>query len=327
MPGPSTQIALSSLPFVAVGRGLEHYARDRQRHIAWASYVKAALSAVGVAATSELVTDQIVPWFPRYANISESVAFFCLVFVVLVEACLQLWLLPHFMRLQSLSRLILYRELYQWCGFWTSDALGVENLKNRAAALCPDLAKRSQEWLDDRIKNNKKPDGSDFHSPNEQDRDLRLLECLYENFSSWQSIAEHETGRKRNLTFAALIGSFVLLAVANASPSDLTIRMPFVTFILQFVLLKWCVDTYQDYLKWNMALGIFTERTCQLSEMKGTAGGNWQSLIHLLAADYAVATSKVAPASPESVEAVPFLTIERELIARKADRERSHRTP
>jgi hypothetical protein len=269
------------LPLISVARAVERLASDASSHERWA---RLAFFAFAFMASVCSV------WFSFTPMLQVSV----LLMAILAEFIITFVLKPRRDELVSLSRLILQREMYVASNLLSENSLSVISLKNKADATSPKVAEYAREWIQTRIQQGKKSDGSDFHSTTESPSEIRLLEILFENYSWWSELARRSA--KRMGWISTIVLGLVFLSLVVLGMASNGVRLQLIHVLLQTLILVAGLEVFARWLRWRDAAVEFESRRTELSQVI-TLEHTELGVLHSYVADYTVITRSVAPVS------------------------------
>lgn len=212
-----------------------------------------------------------------------------------LEIILQFFVEKRAHDLQTLARSMLQREIFISAAQTGEDSLSAVALKNQAEQSVGNAAERAVAWIQKRVKMGKKEDGSDFHSTEESDADLRLLDILFENYSWWSELAKAAEARLRIIMVVSAV--VTVAAIAAVSTVETTsVRIPLVLILLQTMLLFGALRVTQDWRDWSSAATDFESRRTELSRIYDIDHLE-EGELYGFAIDYSVLTRSVTPIS------------------------------
>lgn len=274
-------VGVLSLPLISVARAVERLASESSSHERRARLVFFAFALVASMSTA---------FFTPGAAVQVTI----LLIAIFAEFVITFVLKPRRDGLVSLSRLILQREMYVASNLLAENSLSVISLKNKADAMSPKVANYAREWIENRVQQGKKSDGSDFHSTTETSNELRLLDILFENYSWWSELARRSSERMGWISTVVL--GFVFLSLVVLGMASNGVRLQLIHILLQALILVAGLEVFARWLKWrDAATELESRRTelCQVITLEHIEVG----ALHSYVADYTVITRSVAPAS------------------------------
>lgn len=301
-PAPTS---ITGIPLIAIGRAVERKA------VTW--YRRVLLSRLLV-----FVGSFVVVVLGAFDHMPDRIAVASAVAIIVVELSTNLILIPKATHINHLARSILQREVLVAAGYLTEASPGTAALKNQADEALPSACADAHAWLSKRV--GKKSDGSDYHTTNEVQPSIRLLDILFENYSWWSLLARRTAARYAIVvTIAvALVAAGILLPILF--PIGASLSVPIALTALNGFLLFSGLSIIQELLKWRGAAAMFEIKRAELTNLLRVRDDDIGEL-HAYATTYALLTTMTGPV-PVGILSKEYEAIDRRVTAELGERER-----